>query len=223
MPCNLREWINGISSHNTFIEMDVFPVAWNLSVNSSVCRTARNVFIVLMFRGMRSFGSSLTWPLLYALWKLQWLMLRCIPACIWPALFVHSTAIDMQIHWAAAFFFSPLPTLTVPVSDQLMDLDTKPLNLEGCLWTYRASDLSMREERRGEEVRVGEEGSLGMMPAFRTVKLRRKSCALGRRTKSQARAVWRILYRLVFRVSAWVQFCITALEVWRPDATALFL
>lgn len=58
------------------------------------------------------------------------------------------------------------------------------------------------EERRGEEVRVGEEGSLGMMPAFRTVKLRRKSCALGRRTKSQARAVWRILYRLVFRVSA---------------------
>lgn len=39
------------------------------------------------------------------------------------------------------------------------------------------------------------------MPASRGGRLRRKGCSLARRTKRQATAAWRLLYRLLFMVS----------------------
>lgn len=42
------------------------------------------------------------------------------------------------------------------------------------------------------------------MPTFRVGKIRRKSCSLARRTKYQAIAAWRILYRLLFMVSVFM-------------------
>lgn len=42
------------------------------------------------------------------------------------------------------------------------------------------------------------------MPAFRVGKIRRKGCSLARRTKFHSISAWRILYRLLFMVSAFM-------------------
>jgi len=52
------------------------------------------------------------------------------------------------------------------------------------------------------------------MPTFRVGKIRRKSSSLAKRTKHQAIAAWRILYRLLFMVSV---FMGQSMRVQRPS------
>lgn len=142
------------SMQRTLIVMNVCPVGSDLGVNSSSGRRARKAVVVLMLLRDEGFWQRVhtAWPFLSALQKLH--TSQPSPGVSQHAhgqrFFVHSTTIDMQISLgSSSFFFCPLPAFTVPVSDRLMDPNTKPLSLEGDrkMFVNLASNESMREER----------------------------------------------------------------------------
>lgn len=104
--------------------------------------------------------------------------------------------------------FSLARTCAKPAGDRLLE-STLSLNKKTSL-TLRTFGKKL-EEGNMSWVNVGQvltqpelKSNSTTMPTFRVGKIRRKSCSLARRTKYQAIAAWRILYRLLFMVSVFM-------------------
>lgn len=153
-------------------------------------------------------GHPETFPLCGCYWKARPLVV--FANCLSTSLCSLETAagscqpaIDMQISVDSSSF-GLARTCAKPASDRFLEstqsLKKTVLTLRtfGNAWLFT---WSWRKETCLELTWSECLSSTTTMPTFRVGKIRRKSSSLARRTKYQAIAAWRILYRLLFMVS----------------------